>query len=124
MSRRKNVPLAVVLALALSPLPAVAQIYSYKDPATGSRKITNLRPEWYVKDAPKSIPRTQVIVRGAVVEDSNPAAAAAEARRRPVEAWRNEAALSSLRRQPVATPAPDTPAGSAEKPAFKNAEDD
>ena len=57
--------------LALLPLIAHAQIYQYVDPETGSTKLTNITPPWYSANLRGTGPRTLLIVRGHVVNDTN-----------------------------------------------------
>lgn len=69
--------------LALLPVIAYAQIYQYIDPETGSTKITNLTPPWYSVNERGNGPRTLLIVRGNVVDDT----------RRPVDSATTQRAL-------------------------------
>jgi hypothetical protein len=54
----------------LLPLLAWGQIYQYIDPETGAKKLTNVPPSWYSADKRQSGPRTLLIVRGEVVDDT------------------------------------------------------
>jgi len=60
---------SLFLAAALATSPAFAQIYQWKDPETGSTKLTNLRPPWYRNDQ-QSGPRTQLILHGQLIDDT------------------------------------------------------
>lgn len=57
--------------LALLPVIAHAQIYQYVDPETGSKKLTNMTPPWYSANERKNGPRTLLIVRGHVINDTS-----------------------------------------------------
>jgi hypothetical protein len=47
------------------------QVYQYIDPETGSKKFTNIRPSWYSPGLRQPGPRTLVIVRDKVIDDTS-----------------------------------------------------
>ena len=58
------------LLLFLPAAAAFAQIYQYVDPTTGSKKFTNLQPNWYSTDHVRTGPRTLLIINGQVADDT------------------------------------------------------
>jgi len=60
--------LAAVLVLASA--PARAQMYSWKDPATGQCKLSNLAPPWYNRGEVVGGPRVIATAGGQVIDDT------------------------------------------------------
>ena len=59
-----------LMLLMLASPASLAQVYSWKDPETGTTKISNLAPPWYTVRAEVSGPRTVAIVGGKLIDDT------------------------------------------------------
>lgn len=59
----------ILLALALLPLAAQAQLYSWKDPQ-GTVTIKNTPPPWYSESERPRGPRVQVLRNGKIIDDT------------------------------------------------------
>lgn len=73
MALRSHLSVAVIaLVLVASTAAATAQIYVWKEPETGQTKMSNLRPTWFRSSDPTVRgPRTQLIINGRVVDDTD-----------------------------------------------------
>lgn len=62
----------LVLAAALLPAaaPARAQMYSWREPATGQSKLSNIPPAWYIRGEPARGPRVVATLGGRVIDDT------------------------------------------------------
>ena len=52
------------------PLPCAAQVYSWKDPQTGTLMMSSTPPVWYSARIPVPGPRIVVSIRGRDVDDT------------------------------------------------------
>ena len=57
-------------AFALAGEPARAQVYSWKDPATGQSRLSNIAPPWYSRGENVSGPRVIATLGARVVDDT------------------------------------------------------
>ena len=57
-------------ALLLASAPALAQVYSWRDPATGQSKFSNIAPPWYNRGEAVSGPRVVATVGDRVIDDT------------------------------------------------------
>lgn len=103
---------ACVASFALAGAPAWADMYMWRDPQTGAKRMSNIPPRWVVEQTRG--PRVQVI-RGNTVIDlntslSNPLPAAEPSARQRAMGEAAAAASSRPKEQPPA--APETPPAS------------
>lgn len=112
----------LLLAGALTALPAVADIYLWRD-ASGAKRMSNVAPDWYSPSAPGR-PRTQVIVNGHLVDDTGLSAEAREklrAGRARALNWGVQAATPVTPAKPSASPIATPGAQPAPEAAVKAA---
>jgi hypothetical protein len=57
-------------AIALACAPALAQVYSWKDPANGQSKFSNIAPPWYNRGESVSGPRVIATLGDRVIDDT------------------------------------------------------
>jgi hypothetical protein len=57
-------------AIALACAPALAQVYSWKDPASGQSRISNIAPPWYHRGEIVSGPRVVATLGDRVIDDT------------------------------------------------------
>jgi hypothetical protein len=82
---------AGTLLLALTGGAAFADVYIWKDPATGRTRMTNIPPPWVRDPAPRQrVPRVEVIREDRVMDPAT-ALANPQPRQVPVEEERREA---------------------------------
>jgi hypothetical protein len=67
---RNTVCCVVAAALVLTAAPAAAQMYSWRDPATGQSRFSNIAPPWYSRREAVSGPRVIATVGDRVVDDT------------------------------------------------------
>jgi len=60
----------IAAALVVASAPAGAQVYSWKDPATGQSKFSNIAPSWYSRHENVSGPRVIATIGGKVIDDT------------------------------------------------------
>jgi len=60
----------VAAALLLAGGPALAQVYSWKDPETGQTRFSNIAPRWYSRGETVSGPRVIVTAGDKVIDDT------------------------------------------------------
>ena len=58
-------------ALALAAAPAIAQVYSWRDPVTNQSKFSNLPPPWYNRGETVRGPRVVATVGDRVIDDTS-----------------------------------------------------
>jgi hypothetical protein len=94
---RTIAPALLFLAFALPPMPAQAQLYSWKD-AEGNVTIKTTPPPWYSESERTKGPRVQVLRNGKVVDDTAWPLEQRQAGR--TQALRQEAARATPQRAP------------------------
>lgn len=57
-------------AIALACAPALAQMYSWKDPASGQSRFSNIAPPWYHRGESVSGPRVVATLGDRVIDDT------------------------------------------------------
>jgi hypothetical protein len=70
LSNSKALLIGLAAALLLAAGPAPAQVYSWKDPATGQSKFSNVPPSWYSRGEIVSGPRVIATVGRKVIDDT------------------------------------------------------
>lgn len=70
MINPKTLCFSLAAALVLASAPALAQVYSWKDPATGQSKFSNIAPPWYSRGDTVSGPRVVATVGERVIDDT------------------------------------------------------
>lgn len=70
MRNCKTFCFAFAVALALASAPAAAQVYSWRDPATGQSRISNIAPPWYSRGEIVNGPRVIATAGGKVIDDT------------------------------------------------------
>jgi hypothetical protein len=65
--------LLFALLLLLPAALAFGQIYVYIDPESGAKKFTNIQPRWYSSDGKQRGPRTLLIIKGELADDTTTA---------------------------------------------------
>lgn len=67
-SRAVRIGLAAAIALACT--PALAQMYAWKDPASGQSRFSNIAPPWYNRGESVSGPRVVATLGDRVIDDT------------------------------------------------------
>jgi hypothetical protein len=70
----KNVKISCIglaAALALATAPAIAQVYTWREPATGQSKFSNLPPPWYSRGETVRGPRVIATIGDRVIDDTS-----------------------------------------------------
>ncbi len=57
-------------AIALACAPALAQVYSWKDPASGQSRLSNIAPSWYNRGENVGGPRVIATLGERVIDDT------------------------------------------------------
>ena len=57
-------------AIALACAPALAQVYSWKDPVSGQSRFSNIAPSWYSRGENVSGPRVIATLGDRVIDDT------------------------------------------------------
>jgi hypothetical protein len=57
-------------ALLVAAAPAAAQVYSWREPATGQTKLSNMPPPWYKRGETVRGPRVVATIGGRVIDDT------------------------------------------------------
>ena len=70
MRNPKTLFIGLAAALILVSELAVAQVYSWKDPATGQSRFSNIAPPWYKRGENVSGPRVVATVGEKVIDDT------------------------------------------------------
>ena len=70
MRNCKTFCFGLAAAFILASAPALAQVYSWKDPATGGNKISNLAPPWYSRGGVVNGPRVVATLGDKVIDDT------------------------------------------------------
>ncbi len=70
MRNCKTFCFGLAAAFVLASAPALAQVYSWRDPATGHGKISNIAPPWYSRGEAVSGPRVIATVGDRVIDDT------------------------------------------------------
>jgi len=70
MSRMRNVALCACVLTLIACQSAFADVYMWKDPSTGSTKISNLVPTWYSSRDKLNGPRVIVLRGNSVIDDT------------------------------------------------------
>jgi len=61
---------ALAAAIALTCAPALAQVYAWKDPASGQSRFSNIAPPWYNRGESVSGPRVIATLGDRVIDDT------------------------------------------------------
>ena len=70
LSNPKTFRFGLAAAFLLASAPALAQVYSWKDPATGQGRLSNFAPPWYSRGELVSGPRVVASVGDRVIDDT------------------------------------------------------
>ncbi len=70
MSNPKTFCFGLAAALVMASAPALAQVYSWKDPATGQSRFSNIAPRWYSRGEIVSGPRIIATVGRKTIDDT------------------------------------------------------
>jgi len=68
--RKTTLCIGLAAALSLAAASAAAQVYSWRDPATGQTKLSNIPPPWYNRGETVHGPRVVATIGGRVVDDT------------------------------------------------------
>jgi hypothetical protein len=71
LKTRKTFCIGLAAALAFLAAPAIAQVYSWRDPTTGERRISNFPPPWYSRGEQARGPRVVATAGNKVVDDTS-----------------------------------------------------
>jgi hypothetical protein len=66
----KTYRFGLTAALLLAASPALAQVYSWKDPTTGQSKFSNIPPPWYSRSNIVRGPRVVATIGDRVIDDT------------------------------------------------------
>ena len=99
-------------AIALAGAPALAQVYSWKDPASGQSRFSNIAPPWYHRGENVSGPRVIATLGDRVIDDT---ALGYDDRLRLSGRPKEQNGKLQPQKQPVAA-APEPPKRKADKP--------
>ncbi len=70
MINRKIFNFGLAATLLLAAAPAFAQVYSWRDPATGQSKLSNIPPAWYSRGETVRGPRVIATIGDRVIDDT------------------------------------------------------